>query len=335
MTPSGPPTALSSLTVAGVPTMGMGNLFFTGNWYFCDYANGSDGNTGSADNPLKTITRAHDLATAGNNDVIVIVGDGSTTATQRITETLEWSKNATHLIGMTAPVPYASRARISHAATAPSTAFTPMVLVTANGCVFADFSLFEGFAQTGTAVITWEDRGTRNLYSRVQFGGMGNLTANTSAAQAGSASLLLTGGGEHFFDTCVIGLDTVARTAANASLRLRSQVARCWFQNCDFPAYYTTAQTQLFVDANASASLNRSLKFKACDFHNVQGISGSTTATAVIANNAAQNGDILLVDCTMFGATDWTAADASNVLLNMPAPSDDAGGIMVPIDVTP
>lgn len=322
------------VTSFGVPLPNGGLPLFNGNIYFVDYANGSDGNTGEAQNPFKTIARAYSKMVDGNNDVCVIVGDGSTTATQRISSTLTWAKDACHLIGMTAPVPIAARARISHASTAPTTAFTPMVLVTAQGCVFANLSIFEGFAQTGTAVVTWEDQGSRNLYSRVQFGGMGNLTANTSFHQAGSASLLLTGGGEHYFDTCAIGLDTAPRDAANASLRLRSQSARNWFNNCEFPMY-ATATSPFFVDTNAANSLNRWLKFRDCDFYNVQGITSSASLVAGFSVSATQNGDIRLMGCSWYGMDDLVAADTARLILNMPAASDDAGGQMVAWDQTP
>ncbi len=329
------------ITSGGVPVIGgVGGIPLTGKWWFCNYATGSDGNADAGsdgatpDAPLKTIERAHTLAVAGRNDVVVIMGDGSTTATQRLTGTLTWSKNATHLIGIESPTPYASRARISHASVAPTTAFTPMVLVTASGCIFSCFGIFEGFAQTGTAVVTWEDQGNRNWYNRVSIGAMGNLTANTSFAQAGSAAMLFTGGGEHYLETCAIGLDTVPRTAANASVRFRSQAARIWFQNCDFPMY-ATATTPLFIDTNAASSLNRWVKFKGCSLFNVQGLTSSASLVAGIAVNAAQNGDIRLEEVSWYGMDDLVAADSARVLLNMPIPSDDMGGQMLAWDQTP
>ena len=78
-------THLSGLEVAGIPTMGMSGLpLTTGSVYFVDYVNGSDGNSGAADQPLQTLYGAHYKMTAGQNDVAVIVGDGSTAATQRL-----------------------------------------------------------------------------------------------------------------------------------------------------------------------------------------------------------------------------------------------------------
>lgn len=72
--PSGPPTAFSSLTVAGVFTMGTGNAPYSpfGNWWFVDTVNGSDGNSGAADSPFATMQRA--LNKVASNDVISFVG---------------------------------------------------------------------------------------------------------------------------------------------------------------------------------------------------------------------------------------------------------------------
>jgi hypothetical protein len=67
-------TNLSSLQVAGVPTMGMGGGIpaTTGNVFFVDSGNGSNGNTGQADNPFATLDYAIGKCTANNGDIIVL-----------------------------------------------------------------------------------------------------------------------------------------------------------------------------------------------------------------------------------------------------------------------
>lgn len=71
--PSGPPTALDALTVAGVPTMGMGPGIpaTTGNVYFVSSLVGSDGNTGSATSPYATLKFAYSKCIANNGDTVV------------------------------------------------------------------------------------------------------------------------------------------------------------------------------------------------------------------------------------------------------------------------
>lgn len=71
--PSGPPTAFDAITVLGVPTMGTSGLPLTnGNYWFVDSATGSDGNSGTANNPFATTTQALSKCVAANGDVIVL-----------------------------------------------------------------------------------------------------------------------------------------------------------------------------------------------------------------------------------------------------------------------
>lgn len=71
--PSGPPTAFDSLTVAGVPTMGMGPGIptTTGNTFFVNSVTGSNGNTGAANSPYATIAAAYAKCIANNGDTVV------------------------------------------------------------------------------------------------------------------------------------------------------------------------------------------------------------------------------------------------------------------------
>lgn len=332
--PSGPPTAFDSLLVSGVPTMGMGGLpLATGKFFFVDAVNGSDGNTGAADQPLQTITRAYALMTDGNNDVCVIVGDGSTAATQRLSSTLTWAKDACHLIGMTAPVPIASRARISTASGATANV-NPLVHVTAQGCIFANFSLFQGVGQAATDEQLWLEAGQRNFYSRVHFGGMGSANG---AARAGSYALKLYGASENYFYECTFGVDTATRSAANANVLLRknaSNVAstRNIFENCYFPMM-TSAATPIFIDANESGSIDRFALFKNCFFHNAVN-STSTAITAAIAFHASQGGTVMMDNCSLVGANDYTASDTDTVKITGPVPNGDTSGMAVSADTT-
>jgi hypothetical protein len=297
--------------------MGIGGApLFTGTWYFVDPANGSDGNTGTADNPLATLYQAHAKCTAGKNDVVVLVGDGSTTGTARLSlalaqsvdstvtaGTLVWSKNATHLIGMTAPTMVAQRARIappSGTYTAATFGSANFVTVSASGCYFSNFSLFDGFSTGGTNQICWTDSGARNYYNNVQFGGMGDAA---SAASAGSRSLKISGAGEHTFDNCTVGLDTVTRSAANASLEFSGGTARSTFRNCIFP-FQTSAATPLGIIVSAAAGSDRWQYFERCAFiNNVQ--SSSTTMSGLSTLAASMGGLLLMKDCTLVGITEY------------------------------
>ena len=317
-------THLSGLEVAGIPTMGMAGLpLTTGNVYFVDYVNGSDGNTGSADSPLQTLYGAHDKMTAGQNDVAVIVGDGSTTATQRLSlanaqvfnsaataGTLNWTKNACHIVGMCAPTVVSQRARIAP----PSGTYTQatfgsgnFVVVSASGCIFANFSVFNGFSTGGNNQIAWTDSGSRNYYSNVMFGGAADAA---SAQSTTSRSLLISGAGEHTFDSCEFGVDTVTRTVANASLQFSGGTARNTFRDCNF-AFQTSAATSLGILVAAAAGIDRWQKFDRCTFiNNIK--STSTTMSALATLPASAGGLLLMKDCTLVGITEF-GTDANSL----------------------
>jgi hypothetical protein len=160
--------------------------------------------------PFATLYRALSLCTSGNNDVVVLIGNGASSGSARLSTalaqtidstvtagTLVWDKDATHLIGVTAPTGVAARARIAP----PSGTYTQstfgsgnFVTVSGSGCYFSNFSLYNGFSTGGNNQICWTDTGGRNFYSGIQFGGAGDAA---SAQSTTSRSLLLSGGGEH------------------------------------------------------------------------------------------------------------------------------------------
>jgi len=301
-----------------------GSIPFTGTYYFVNPSSGSDGNSGlSPEQSFSSLSAALSRCVSGRNDVVFLIGNGQASGTARLTEKLVWDKDATHLIGVCSPVNISQRARISHAASAPTTAFTPMVEVTGSGCMFANFQIFEGFAAS-SAVVTWEDKGSRNYYSNVHFAGMGSATH--SADETGSACLLLTGGGEHVFDTCTFGVDTIPRTVANADVRLRSETARNTFSNCLFPIYATAAGV-LAIDADAASSLGRWALFQGCTLINAQNVSGETAMTVAAVGNAAQNGVVLFNNCVRNNITDYGAAgDLIKIANSVDAVTDSTGG---------
>ena len=333
------------LTSYGVPMIGgLGNIPLTGTWFWVDPANGSDGRTGlSPQDAFATLYMAHSRMTAGKNDVCVLVGDGSTTGTARLSTalaqavspavtagTLVWSKNACHLIGQTAPTQVAQRARIAP----PSGTYTVttfgsanFVTVSASGCIFANFSLFNGFSTGGASQICWTDSGGRNFYSNVNFGGMGDAG---SAGDAGSRSLKISGTtGENTFVNCTVGLDTVTRGAANASLEFAGGCPRNNFIDCNFP-FQTSAATPLGIIVAAAAGSDRWQKFDRCTFINNVG-STSTVMTGLATLAASMGGLLLMKDCTSVGITDWgtDATSRGQIYVDGGAPTAATSGIAV------
>ncbi len=333
----------------GIPTLGTSGMpLFDGTYYFVDPVNGNDGNPGTSPEiglSLATLYKAHSLCTSGNNDVVVLIGNGAASGTARLSTalaqsvdssvtagTLVWSKSATHLIGVTAPACVAQRARIAP----PSGTYTQstfgsgnFVTVSGSGCYFYNFSLFHGFSTGGTNQICWTDTGSRNCYVNVHFGGMGD---DASAQATGSRSLKIGSGGsgENLFVGCTIGLDTVTRTVANASLEFAGATPRNRFVDCVFP-FMTSNAGVLGILGTGNGCVDRWQLFEGCTFINNVG-STSTTMTVIGSFTTASPGGLIVLNdsCLEVGATDWGDTNfLANTRVGMSAPSNSAGGIAV------
>jgi len=293
---------------------------FTGDTWFVDPVNGADGNTGrKPSNAFQTLYAAHNAATAGNNDVVYLIGNGSSTGSARLstanaqvinssatTGTLTWSKNATHLIGIAAPTSISQRARIAPpTGTYTQTTFGSgnFVVVSAQGCYFSNFDVFNGFSTGGTNQIAWTDSGGRNCYNNVNFQGMGDAA---SAADTGSRSLLVTGStGENTFVGCTIGLDTLSRSAGTSEMELASGSPRNRFEGCVIETFAGAAGC-FWVKVGASG-IDRYVLFRNCVFTNPIN-STATTMTVGMSINASPGGGVLLRGCLSYGATKITAS---------------------------
>lgn len=270
------------------------------------YLNPASANTelpadGSQEKPYTTLSDAYTAGRSGKNDVILLVGDGTTSATARVNSAFTWAKDALHLVGVCSPVLYSQRARI--APTSSTTAFTPFFTISANGCVFQNIQWFHGFATGTTSQINMVVTGSRNYFQNCHIAGMGDAE---SAASAGSRSLKIgsSGSGENVFADCVIGLDTVTRSAANASLELAGATARNTFVNCLFPLM-TSAATPLGILGTGNGCVDRNQLFDNCSFINA--IKSTSTVMTVLASftTASPGGLLLFKQCILLGITDY------------------------------
>lgn len=306
----------NGITSFGVPVLGnIGGIPFSGNYYFVDPVNGADGNEGSADYPLATLYAAINRAVSGNNDVIVLMSNGAASGTARLSlalaqtinssatsGTLNWNKNATHLIGMTAPTRIGQRARIAPPTgvyTAATFGADTFINVTGAGCFFANIDIFVGFSTGSASMIGVIEAGGRNAYQNVNIQGLGDAA---SAGGSAARTLKITSQ-ENTFTDCVLGLDTVARSAANATVEFASGTARNSFIGCTFP-FQTSAATPLGIIASAASSIDRFQLFQQCTFiNNVQ--STSTTMNGLATLPASAGGLLLIKDSTMVGITEF------------------------------
>jgi hypothetical protein len=288
----------------GAPLFGVSGVMpFTGNYFWVDETNGSDGNTGGPTDGFATLTQALSRCSTGNSDVIFMTGSVHTAAT------IAWSLNKTHLIGLSPPSQN-SRARIAISNTASTTAVTPLVNVTGAGCIFQNIECFNGVNAAATQV-AWADVGGVNYYKNCNFIGTGHLTA---AAQNGNRSLTVGAGGECLFEDCTIGGDTVLRaTGTNSSLEFISGSARNVFRRCIFQAYSNVAgNTHVLI---ASGGMDRYALFDGCTFHNFVEGGISVAMSAAISNaGGTPGGNVITKNCLSVGAT--ALATTGNVFVD-------------------
>ena len=277
---------------AGLPSVG--------NIWYVDGTNGSDtANSGtSSDDAFATVYKAHSAATANQNDVVLVLGGGTTSGGSTVeTLAIVWSKSFTHLIGVASPVGIAGRARIVDNSTA---GVSPFFTLSGNGCIFSNVQIGT-FKASGT--ICFELTGSRNYFDSVHFAGIGE--AATAGANAAARSLRINGGGENLFVNSIVGLDTVARSTTNTELEVIAASARNRFVNCEFHAYASNAG-HLFISVGASG-LDRQLELDRCTFVNPIG-AAATTMTYAFSVNAAPGGSIIMRDPLKVGATGWASS---------------------------
>lgn len=316
----------SAALSAGFSAIAAG-LFTSGNVYYVNPVSGSDtAGVGSLAKPFRTIAQAYAQCVSGNNDVVALIGNGAASGTARVDASFTWAKNATHLVGLCSPVLTSQRARI--APTSTTAAFTPYWTVSGNGCIFQNIQWFMGFTTGTTSQIGMVVTGSRNYFSRCHIAGMGDAA---SAQSAGSRSLVVgsAGSGENLFEDCTIGLDTVTRTQANASLELAGATPRNVFRRCIFP-FMTSAAGVLGILGTGNGCIDRTTIFDDCLFDNA--IKSTSTQMTVLASmtTAAPGGLLYFKKCAMVGATKFGDTNALAVsYIDMAAVSAAAGGLGV------
>ncbi len=287
----------NGLTSFGIPVLGGGIPFGVDSQVlFISGADGSDSNLGTKEKPFASVSYAHTKMNAGNNDVAYLMGNGQTSGTARETSTITWSKDACHLVGVAAPGMIAQRARVSPAS--GTSDVTPIINVTADGCLFQGVHFFQNFS-TNAANVCMAITGERNVFINCHIAGGGNATA---AVHAGTRSLTIAGtNGEHYFQDCVIGLDTIPRgSAASAEIEFTGATTRNYFRKCLLLARTDgTAHDMVLIGTNG---IDRWAIFDDCIFWNdTQG--GGTKMAEMLNVVAAAGGIVLLNNCTTLGST--------------------------------
>lgn len=309
--------------------------------FFVDPVNGADGNSGqSPDDAFASLYRAHYMMTAGQNDVCFLIGNGSTTGTCRLslanalaaqgpsetaatTGTLTWSKAACHLIGIDAPTQINQRARISTASGDTYAGFgstADFVKISASGCYFANFALIQGIAIGADGDITLDLTGDQNYFRNVHIG---FPQGSTNLAGTATRAALFNGASENTFEACTFGIDTVSRTAANATVEFATGAStRNVFRGCIFTSWGTSASiVHLLVTGTA---LDRWTLFDSCLFTDNAFAGGTAMSTVASMTTNDPGGAFVMQNSSYAGAASGTKWGDTNALVQMRV--DNVGG---------
>jgi len=284
--------------LGGIPVMAGIPFGKNAKYYFVDPANGSDSNDGlSLDTALATLIAAEAKTVANQHDTVFYIG-GATKLD--MSAALTWDHNYTHLIGVCAPTMVAQRARIMFET--GTTAASPLLDITASGCIFKNIYIFHGIA-SATNFLNVQVTGGRNYFENVHFAGGGHATQ----AVDGGASLALYGAEECTFVNCTIGVDTIAAATGMMGVRVDSDAKRCIFKDCNFTMYAGNSGSG-FVEVVDSAGFDRYLLFDRCLFLNDAVAYTMASAFVIPSGMGSATHRILLKDCAGLGFTDWDAS---------------------------
>jgi len=279
------------LALIGIPQGPYSNI------YLVDAVNGDDDNPGDRwTKPLKTVAAAYAKCTTGQNDVVLVLGQATANA---IATALDWAKDYTHLVGLSANLPgVGQRCRLTGSSAAD---LSYVVDFQGDGCIVHNIQFYNGndaAADSGAAIVS----GDRNHFVNCFFAGMGSATA---AARAGSYSLKLTGA-ENCFERCSVGLATQCRTAANTELWMTGECNRNQFRDCEIISWSVTAG-KFGVKLDASA-VPYTLLFKNTAFVNLNsdnGASGGKPDNAISDAATPMHQIVLQGDCPLVGYDGW------------------------------
>lgn len=316
-------TAFSDMVYAlgGVPLIPGIPFGMDSKVFFCDPTNGNNANDGETPQ-----TAVADVATAyaktrdAKNDVVFFIA-GATSS--KPTATITWSKNYTHLIGLSADLPgMGQRCRIVNDAAYD---LTTLFELSGSGCIIKNIQFFDGkdSAADGANLLV---SGSRNHLVNVFAAGMGSLVASSPATRAGSYSCKVTGS-ENTFTRCTIGLDTVERTAANAELIVTG--GRNRFENCDFRCFSTTAGKFLVVIDNSGGDMRDTI-FADCLFfcYTANWAAGINNAFDMPAGGSTHW--VILKNCSLVGTSVGWADTVTHLLSADPAPNAGYGIAVAP-----
>lgn len=257
------------------------------------------------------------------NDVLLLSQDSHSQA-----DSVLWDLDNCAMVGMGPRRMTNHRARIGHSAN-----FDKLIQITGYGNFFANFHMQYGRGNAANlTALSIEDN--RNTFAYVHVGAPMHTTEGDQATFKVINIAEASGGDglEHYFDHCVIGIETTAWT--NGDMIKISGTPRLVFEDCLLIMRSDNNQVT-FLDGTAGDGQGFII------FKNTAGINLGTALTVALGSTgiAAATDIIFLGNSGFTGATDVIAAadEAKAIFIAQPGTTDDDdhAGLAVPFDHTP
>ncbi len=306
---------LGSLKIDGVPVTANIGIPIQGKYIFVKPHSGLDIYDGlSPQKAVKTLARAKVLATADQNDVVVMFSESNTgtiTSDLQLTN-LDWNKDLVHLIGVGAGSFLGQRSRVGWSTSTSTAIATPLFTLSANSCLISNVEFISelagGTSQPGCMNVT----GMRNKVFNCQISGM----ANADQVIAGAYSLYLNAAAENLFERCYIGLDTIPRaTDTTSEIRLANAATRNMFLDCTIATQIGHNTYSPYVYFNGADAIDRWLHFKRCSFINFS-VNYAYTQSVAFLHSATPTKGVTWVEYSSAMATNWSAAGVKTYISN-------------------
>ena len=291
-----------------------------GDYWYVDYANGNDSNTGnSVSAAFKTLGAAHSAATSNKGDVIFV--NGSTGSHIQEASMLTWSKNRISVIGIgpAGAVDPQPEIQLSAAGNAADNAAT--MKVTGYGNSFTNLYISNAGTHANSVTALW-DAGENNVYTNCQFAKFSDLgeTGVSNVEARGDTTT---------WRNCKFGVDWVTVEVARANLLIKgtgggARMKHNIFEDCYFvvtsddanydhirvydtnsiafnniwknPIFMSSVITslsavQLTVDVDVAAGLAEGSLFFVNPATTAASFCTANTRVLVVANSMADSGD--------------------------------------------
>jgi len=184
-----------------------------GDVFYVDYLNGTDSNNAgqTPEKPLKTLGKAHELATSNHGDVIFV--NGMTGTHVQEAGMLTWSKNRISVFGIGPAGATDPQPEIQLSATGNAAANAATMKVTGYGNSFTNLYISNAGTDATSLSALW-DAGENNVYTNCQFAKFSDLD------ETGVANVIARGD-TTTWRNCKFGVTWVTVSVARAGLWIK------------------------------------------------------------------------------------------------------------------